>query len=107
MAYIRRGTTPYIEIFGDPTKLSALWITISQNSVVKIDKSLEDLVIEGDHLYVHLSQEDTLNLKGKALALVQVRALFSDDEATATDEQIIYIKDVEKDGVITVHVQER
>lgn len=101
-----RGTTPTIIITVqsevDLAKVVAIWIYISQNNKVKVDKELSDVVFDFEHktITVELSQEDTLGLK-EGDALFQIRMLLDDDTALATLAGKVTIKPVYKEGIIS------
>ena len=66
---IIRGTTPTIEITikneMDLTAIQEVWVYISQQNKVKVDKKIEDITIDAEHnkISVRLEQDDTLALK--------------------------------------------
>ena len=105
MLDITRGTTPtcfiYVKEEIPLQNIRAVWVFVSQNNKVKIDKVTEDITIDYDHHYltVKFSQEDTLNLKAGE-AMFQVRVLLNND-ALASYAKKIKIYPVYKEGVIT------
>lgn len=102
---IIRGTTPTIIInVKDDTDLSLVeevWVYISQQKKVRIDKTIESIEIipEEKKILVLLTQQDTLNLK-EGDALFQIRLLLTDGTALATVARDIEICQVYKGGVI-------
>lgn len=101
-----RGTTPEIEITVkteiDLHQAAEVWIYISQQNKVKVDKKITDVTFnyENRMMTVRLSQEDTLGLK-EGEALFQIRLLLLDGTALATLAQKVVIKQVYKEGEIT------
>lgn len=102
-----RGTTPTIIITVqtdiDLTQVAEVWIYISQQNKVKVDKQLEDVSIDAEHktITVTLSQDDTLELKANTDALFQIRLLLMNGTALATVASDIEVIEVYKGGVIT------
>lgn len=100
-----RGTTPTIVINVkteiDFSQITAIWVYISQMGLVKVDKLLEDVVLNPatSQITLTLSQEDTLNLM-KGDALFQIRLLMG-DTALATIATKIAVEEVYKEGVIS------
>ena len=102
-----RGTTPSIEITVkteiDLHQIAQIWITISQQTKIKIDKNINDITsfdYEKNMIFIKLTQDDTLGLKAGD-ALFQIRALLEDGTALATLGVTVEIADINKDGVIT------
>lgn len=101
-----RGTTPSIEITVkteiDLHQVSEVWIYISQQKTVKVDKQIDDVTFDYDHnkMTVKLSQDDTLGLKAGD-ALFQIRLLLMDGTALATIASEIDIAEIYKPGVIS------
>lgn len=106
-----RGTTPSIEITVqteiDLHQTAEVWIYISQQNKVKVDKQLEDVTFDYEHrkMTITLSQDDTLGLKSGD-AIFQIRLLLLDGTALATNESKVVIKEVYKGGVITPDSEE-
>lgn len=101
---LRRGTTPTIEI-GIPEDINvadsqALFITISQNKMPIIDKSLADVLINDNKVTVDLSQEETLRLTAKTNATVQIRFVLSTGRAFASQIKKVEVDDILKEGKI-------
>ena len=101
-----RGTTPSIEITVqteiDLHQVSEVWIYISQQKTVKVDKKISDVTFnyENNKMTVKLSQDDTLGLKAGD-ALFQIRLLLADGTALATVASEISIDEIYKQGVIS------
>ena len=101
---MRRGTTPTIEI-GIPEEINvadskALFVSISQNKSVIVEKSLSEVLINENKVTVELSQEETLRLDSKATTTIQIRFVLSTGRAFASQIKKIDIDDVLKEGKI-------
>lgn len=102
-----RGTTPTIEITVkteiDLHQVAQVWVYISQQNKVKVDKQLDDVTFDYEHrvISLELSQDDTLSLKAGQEALFQIRLLLMDGTALATVASKVTVKEVYKGGVIT------
>ena len=107
-----RGTTPTIIITVqteiDLHQAAEVWIYISQQNKVKVDKQLDNVTFDYEHrtMTVLLSQEDTLALKAEQDALFQIRLLLLDGTALATLASKVTVKEVYKGGVITPDEEE-
>lgn len=103
---IIRGTTPTIDINIvselDLTTITQVWVYISQQNKVKIDKIITDVTFDTEHrkISVLLSQEDTLGLKADVDTLFQIRLLLNDETALATTASKVKVIEVYKGGVI-------
>lgn len=101
-----RGTTPTITINVkselDLSQVTEIWVYISQQNKVKVDKQLSDVAfnVEERQIIVTLSQDDTLALKADTDTLFQIRLLLSSGTALATLASKITVKEVYKGGVI-------
>lgn len=101
-----RGTTPTIIITVqteiDLHQVAEVWIYISQQNKVKVDKQLENVTFNYEErtMTVTLSQEDTLNLKDGD-ALFQIRLLLMDGTALATLASKVDVKPIYKGGIIS------
>jgi hypothetical protein len=108
---IIRGTTPTIIITitnkMDLTTIQAVWVYISQQNKVKVDKLFSDVVIDAENnkILVKLTQEDTLALKSGD-ALFQIRLLLADGTALATIATDIKILEIYKGGIISEELDE-
>lgn len=102
---ITRGTTPTIKINVkndiDLGAITVIWIYITQNNHVVIDKKLDDVTFDNVNkvITLKLSQDDTLRLK-VGDGLFQIRLLMADGTALATKASNIGIEEVYKDGII-------
>lgn len=102
-----RGTTPTIEVIVkdddiDLHDIIQVWLYISQQKKVKVDKIITDVVFDYDNriMRVKLDQNDTLELKAGE-AIIQIRLLLEDGTALATIASDVSIAEVYKDGEIT------
>ena len=99
-----RGTTPTFEITVkteiDLHQVSEVWIYISQQNKVKVNKELEDVTFDYENrkMSITLTQDDTLGLK-EGDAILQIRLLMG-DVAMATIGHQIEVLPIYKDGVI-------
>ena len=102
---LTRGTTPTITINVkseiDLTQVAQVWVYISQQNKVKVDKQITDVTIDSVNktITLRLEQNDTLALRAGD-ALFQIRLLLSDTTALATTASKINIIEIYKDGVI-------
>lgn len=102
---IIRGTTPSIVITVqteiDLQQVSEVWIYVSQQKAVKIDKKIDDVTFDYENrkITVRFTQNDTLGLKAGE-ALFQIRLLLNDGTALATVAADIEIIEIYKQGVI-------
>lgn len=103
---ITRGTTPRIVINVksdmDLSSIKVIWVYISQNSRVVLNKELPDVMIDNDNrtITMTLSQNDTLGLK-VGDGIFQIRFLMNDNTALASKPCKIGIEEIYKDGVIS------
>ena len=97
-----RGTTPthIIETDISLADVEALYITYSQRDKVIIEKSLEDVEINGHLINIKLTQEDTLSFNDADEVLIQIRARLSDGTAVASNLMRTDVKKILKDGEI-------
>lgn len=106
-----RGTTPSIVITVqteiDLHQVTEVWIYISQQNKVKVDKQIDDVTFDYEErkMTVKLSQDDTLALKSGD-ALFQIRLLLTDGTALATVASDIEILEIYKGGVISEELDE-
>ena len=100
-----RGTTPSIDISVKPDidfhQVTNVWVYISQQGKVKVDKLISDVTFDYEHrkMLVKLSQDDSLRLK-QGEALFQIRILMNDGTALATEASRIEVEEIYKEGVI-------
>lgn len=101
-----RGTTPSIELLYkqeiDLHQVAEVWIYVSQQKVVKVDKKLEDVTFDYENrkMTVKLTQLETLGLKAGD-ALFQIRLLLNDGTALATVAAEVEVMEIYKQGVIS------
>lgn len=101
-----RGTTPTITITVtselDFTTIQQVWVYISQQNKVKIDKLISDVSFDTEEhqILVTLTQEDTLALKANSDTLFQIRLLLNDGTALATIATKVDVLEIYKNGVI-------
>ncbi len=101
-----RGTTPTNRIKTDIDLTGArVILTYSQGGNVVFEKTGDDLTIEQteDGKYevsTVLSQEDTLELKADLKVRVQIRAIFENGNAIASNIMESTVGEILKDGVI-------
>lgn len=102
-----RGTTPTIIITVqtelDLHQVSEVWIYISQQNKVKVDKKITDVTFDYENRTISLvlSQEDTLELKAGQDSIFQIRLLLLDGTALATIGSKVTVREIYKGGVIT------
>ena len=97
-----RGTTPTLEFVlpMDTGQLAEVFVTVSQDGSVVIDKQMKDLDLNGNKLSVRLTQEETLKLKSGCMAEIQIRARAVAGEAIASNIISVSAGRILKDGVI-------
>ena len=102
MSKIIRGTTP-TNVFNtnvDLTDAEEIYVTYAQKGNVVINKYIEDLEVETNNVRVTLTQVDTLKLDTVYDVEIQIRALFDDGTAIASDIITVDVERILKDGVI-------
>lgn len=102
MSDIYRGTTHDFEfdLGADLSEVSYMWVTVSQFGREIFTKDLDDITIDGSAVKLHLTQENTLALKPKMYAYIQIRYLLNDGNAEITETIKRNVQDCLKDGVI-------
>lgn len=99
-----RGTTPTLQftISGDVavSNIQEMWLTFAQFGEIIINKSRNEMEIDGNVVTVTLSQEETLKLKSGKQINMQLRILLTDGTALASGVKRFTIGDVLKDGKI-------
>lgn len=96
-----RGTTPQIKyvIPFNTDIIESAYVTVSQNNVIIMERSLNECYYGSTWIIAEFSQEETLKLaKGKCL--VQLRVKTVDGTAYATPVTKVEVADILKDGVI-------
>ena len=106
---MRRGTTP-TNTFKTNVDLSAakVFITYAQNNLIILEKTNSDITFStgqsGEYLLaVELSQQDTLAF-GTGNVIIQIRAVFNDGTAIASNIVRTTAEMILKDGVISYAV---
>lgn len=97
-----RGTTPDIVATLTGVSLNnavALYVTLQQGSLV-VQKTLDDVIIDGTDIHIVLTQEETLSFSSDSTAKIQIRGLLEDDRAFATNIGTIPVNSILKEGVI-------
>lgn len=99
---IYRGTTPAIELDVpyDTRLLSKLYATWTQEGETVLEMDVADVMVGEGKVWLPMQQADTLAL-GPGFCTMQVRALFSDGSAIASDPQVYRVVDALKEGVIS------
>lgn len=90
MSEIPRGADHEIEFeLGiDLTEVQIMWVTFAQNGIKRFRKETEDIEPIDEHtIKVHLTQADTLALKPKRKASVQIK--FRNNDGTVDVTEII------------------
>lgn len=100
-----RGTTP-IHVFEADVDLSAatiLFVTYKQSGSKAIEKSIDDVTIEGNIVTCPLTQKDTLAFASHRLnepVEIQIRAGFADGSRIASEIITVTVKRILKEGEI-------
>ncbi len=100
---MKRGTTP-INVFKTNIDLTGarIYIAYSQGGRLLFEKSGSDLEVGEDSVTVRLSQKDTLQFNARFHTIqMQIRCVFSDGTADASQIMTAAIEDVLKDGEIS------
>lgn len=101
---MRRASTPLheFEIPIDPTTISKIKLTYSQDDKIVLEKSKDDLTNTGDEWWrIELTQEET-NLFKSDLAEVQIRVLTNEGKSIPSQIMKIYVGPVLNDEVMTL-----
>ena len=98
---MRRGTTP-INTFKTNIDLTGatVFVTYSQSGRGIFEKSGEALEISSDAVVTQLSQKDTLKLKATQQVNIQIRYVFPDGTAGASNIMTVDVGEILKDGEI-------
>ena len=97
-----RGTTPIVE-FDLPfnvEELDCMYITITQNDIKVIEKSLSDCFCYDNHITCRLTQTDTLSLSSGPNARIQVRLKTKSGDALSSVVHTFRVDQILKDGEI-------
>ena len=100
---MRRGTTP-THTFTLPEEIplstfTVIFITYSQMGKVRVEKSINDIFIDGHTASVTLTQADTLSFRSGSVE-IQMRAKTALGEAYASDIVTVPAEKILKDGEI-------
>lgn len=95
-----RGTTPVI-ILNLPMAIDfeVLYITFKQDNNVVLEKSLDDVKIEGTKVVIKFSQKETLTFDGSTSIKVQLRGRVG-ETVYASKIVRLSMSDILKDGEI-------
>ena len=99
---MKRGTTPTntfktnIDLTG-----ASVFVTYSQRGKNVLEKSGEDLSVSEDAVVTRLSQRDTLGFTATEKVRIQIRYVFPDGTAGASNIMTAEVGDILKDGEIT------
>lgn len=102
MSNIIRGTTP-TNIFNvnvDLTEAEDIIISYAQKGNVVINKMISDIDVTEDALSTTLTQTETLKLDAAYNVEIQIRALFDDGTAIASDIISVDVGAILYEGVI-------
>jgi archaellum component FlaF (FlaF/FlaG flagellin family) len=99
---IFRGTTQSIEIDVpyDTRLLSKIYATFTQEGQTVLELDVADVMLGEGKVWLPLQQADTNAFKA-GFATMQMRALFSDGSAIASEHQMYRVVDALKEGVIS------
>ncbi len=98
---MKRGTTPTntfktnIDLTG-----ATVFVTYAQGGKTVLEKAGEDLEITEEAVAVRLSQEDTLAFSASQRVSIQIRCVFPDGTACASNIMSADVGGILKDGVI-------
>lgn len=84
----------------NPTEYSAIIVTVAQDGVNLVNKTLADLQIDGGGVIVTLSQQETALFTAGKRAWIQMRCFISDTEVPASDEYPIDVLPVLDDQML-------
>lgn len=99
-----RGTTPTLEFTlpFDTSLIAEMYITITQNGITTLEKTLSDCNCSGTSVSLTLTQEDTLGLQQQPRSRdeMQIRVRTIAGKALASDIMSVYVGRILKEGVI-------
>ena len=100
---IARGTTPtYTFTFEeDMGAAQEILVSFAQDFVIKVEKTAEDITVNGNTISFRLSQAETLSFTPNVDAYVQVRALRLDGVAVECPPFVMNVGVVLNDTVIS------
>ena len=98
---MRRGTTHQLTFtLPEEISIAALYITFQQNNWTVLEKSLDDVEVNGKVIAVNLTQEDTLRFYAPQVIQIQIRIRDTDGNALASKIIRTDAETILKDGVI-------
>lgn len=99
---MKRGTTP-VNTFRTNIDLTGatVFLTYSQRGRVILEKTGEDLTISEDAVVTRLTQRDTLGLDAIQKVSIQLRYVFPDGTAGASNIMTAEVGEILKDGEIS------
>ena len=99
---MKRGTTP-INTFKTNIDLtgSTVFVTYSQGGKVVLEKTGEALEVTEEAVVTRLSQRDTLGFAATEKVRIQIRYVFPDGTAGASNIMAVEVGDILKDGEIS------
>ena len=100
---MKRGTTPThtFSVDVDLTSATAIYLTYKQGNQTIVERDNTEMTVTAESIQVKLTQEETLAFNSAANIQIQIRAVFSDGTAIASD--ILTVSpagQILKDGVI-------
>ena len=100
-----RGTTPTHKLNVNVNLISAkVYVTYKQRGSVIVERSNEDtddtLIIDEKSITLTLTQEETLKFYANEKVEIQIRAVFEDGEAIASNIVSLYTDKILKEGEI-------
>ena len=99
---MKRGTTPTntfktnIDLTG-----ATVFLTYSQRGRVVLEKTGDDLEISAEAIITRLTQKDTLGFDALQKVSIQIRYVFPDGTAGASNIMAVEVGDILKDGEIS------
>ena len=99
---MKRGTTPTntfktnIDLTG-----ATVFLTYSQRGRVVLEKTSEDLEISAEAIVTRLTQKDTLGFDALQKVSIQIRYVFPDGTAGASNIMTASVGEILKDGEIS------
>lgn len=99
---MKRGTTP-INTFKTNIDLTGatVFVTYTQRGRVILEKTGEDLTISEDAVVTRLTQRDTLGFDAVQRVSIQIRYVFPDGTAGASNIMTAEVGEILKDGEIS------
>lgn len=95
-----RGTTPVILVkLPREIAFDTFYLTFKQAGKTVVEKTLEDVSIDGANIYAPLSQAETLAFNGSSDVLIQLRGKVG-EQAYASNIVQRTVDDILKDGEI-------